>query len=139
MNTLTIHRNTVGQFAQRNILTRFAYSLALLPFQILGAAIKALYWLLSHILPARRTALRVLFYQFIAVSLLMNIFQFHQHYVLRCEFNYKVQGWLMTKEQCGDLESSWRDAAELARQAELQAASVERGENFRVADQLSLP
>lgn len=64
---------------------------------------------------SRQKAKRILFYQLIVLSLLMNLWFCRSFYVVRCQ----AGGWFMSKEQCGDIAQSKQDsqfyASEFAR------------------------
>lgn len=57
-------------------------------------------------------ALRMIWYQFIALSLVLNVFLFRQHYVVRCS----AGGMFMTQLKCDELANNKVDAEELGRQ-----------------------
>jgi hypothetical protein len=116
-STITLRRDGVGRFAQSNILARFGLWLVKLPIRLLGAFITALHWVLCRVLPSRRVAGRLLWYQFIALGWLLAAFFFHQHYALRCAYNGQTHGWFVTKEECGAQAQTTLDSQELARQA----------------------
>lgn len=116
MPSITIRRDHVGRFNNQNIITRFFLWLFKLPFRALWALVFNLYILLSVVLPSRRTAGRILFYQMITLSLLMNVFLFRQHYVIRCGYNYSVHSYFVSKEECNDQAQNAFTAMEVARE-----------------------
>ena len=72
-----------------------------------------------------RTALKLVWYQFVALSLLMNVYQFHQHYVVRCSFNGRIHGHFVSQNECNNLYTDWFKGEELARQEQLQIMDSE--------------
>ena len=115
--TISLRRDPIGRFANQNILARFGLWLIKLPIRLVYWLILRLYWLLSFVLPSRRIAGRLLWYQFIVLGWLLAAFFFHQTYNLRCAYNGQTHGWFVSKQECGDQAQTTFDSQELARQA----------------------
>jgi hypothetical protein len=114
--TITVRRDRVGRYANQNLILRFLFWLVKLPFRFAVAIIHAFYWGLSHTLPSRKTALKVLKYQLFVTGWILAAFLARQQYVVRCS----VGGMFMTKEACGEAWQNKFDSSELAREQFLQ-------------------
>jgi hypothetical protein len=107
-----MHRDQVGRFSTKSLLTRFAIWLFLIPFRIAGYAIFHTHAFLSAVLPSRKTIGKVIWYQFVAIGWLLTIMLLRQAYVVRCAEG----GYFMSKAACGELAQNKFDSQELARQ-----------------------
>ena len=58
----------------------------------------------------RKKALKVLVYQLIILSVLVNLLQFRQAYNFRCAVNGQVIGWFVSKDKCAELAQDDMDA-----------------------------
>jgi hypothetical protein len=85
MTTITMSRDSIGRYSPAPFIRKF--------------------------IPSRRQCLKAVWYQFIFLSLLMNVWLVRQQYVFRCS----VGGYLMTQAKCGELAESKWDSLELAR------------------------
>jgi hypothetical protein len=64
----------------------------------------------------RKKMLKLIVYQLIVLSVVMNCYQAKQHYNIRCGVDGQtIGGWFPTKEQCNDLASLKQDSQELGR------------------------
>jgi len=121
--TITVRRDHVGRYATKNLFTRFlfflartAYWLLKAPFRLFYAVMEAFYWGLSLTLPSRATAFKIMKYQLVITSLVLNLFLARQIFVVRCS----AGGMFMTQEKCGELAQAKFDSMELAREQFLQ-------------------
>ncbi len=57
-------------------------------------------------MPTRKTARKVIFWQMVCLSLVMNLWFARQFYVVKCS----AGGYLMSKQQCGEIAQSKEDS-----------------------------
>ena len=77
----------------------------------------------------RKAAWKLIKFQLIALSVLMNVFFVRHTYVIRCG----AGGMFMTQQKCGDIAQNRIDSVELDRQNRVAADSVDA----KVANELA--
>lgn len=86
----------------------------------LKALIRALYAILSRALPSRKIAFRLIRWQLVALSLLLNVFFVSQIWNVRCSEG----GWFVRKDQCHTL-SEWKIDAQRSYSREFMEANAD--------------
>ena len=72
-------------------------------------------------LTRRQLAKKLIFWQIVALSILLNLSLAHEIYTIRCGVNGEFVGWFTKATVCDDIKQAKTDSQELARQQFLQA------------------
>ena len=66
-------------------------------------------------LTLKQKGIRIIKFQLILASVLLNLLLAHQIYTVRCSVNYQNVGWFVKQNVCNDLAQDRMDSQELAR------------------------
>ena len=66
-------------------------------------------------LTRRQLAKKLIFWQIVLISVLLNLSLAHQIYDIRCKTNNEIQGWFVKATVCDNIATNQADSQELSR------------------------